>query len=205
MSRPSRTLPAHYTAVAAVNIVKNLRLVFWLNVAGLGLFILSGLLFARLLSAMRPADTLEVLSIKIDSQAALLWTFLLIVGSTAVTIILHEAVHGVIFWVITGEKPAFAFHGWYAYAAAPGCYLPRNAYLINSLAPLVLLTALYLGLMAIIPAPALAPLLWMATLNSSGCIGDIGVAVWLLRHPSETLAQDCGTAITLYLPSVKRV
>lgn len=200
MPNASRVLPAHYTTAATVDIVNNLRLVLWLNVAGLGLFILSGLLFVRLLYAMRPADTPAVLSIKIDSPAALLWILLLIVGSTAVMIILHEAVHGIIFWVITGEKPVFAFRGWYAYAAAPGWYLPRNAYLINSLAPLLLLTVIYLGLMAIIPAPALAPLLLMVTLNTSGCIGDIVVALWLLRHPSETLAQDCGTAITLYLP-----
>lgn len=48
-----------------------------------------------------------------------------LIATYALTIVLHEAVHGVLLWAFTWTRPVFGFKGWYAYTDAPGWYLPR--------------------------------------------------------------------------------
>jgi hypothetical protein len=61
---------------------------------------------------------------------------------------------------IPARKPKFAFKVWYAYATAPGWYLPRNQYAVVAIAPLVVLSLLGIILfLAFVPAGLLTPVL----------------------------------------------
>ena len=68
-----------------------------------------------------------------------------------VVFVLHEAVHGLFFWLYTRDRPRFGFKGWYLYASAPGWYLSRNRFLVVGLSPLVTMTAAALGLAMVVP------------------------------------------------------
>ena len=170
-----------------------------LSVAGIVLFFIFGGLFGYAIVQMRPQDTGQITHITI-SGLGLLLAILAALAINVVVIVLHEAVHGVFFWLFTGSRPGFAFKIWYAYASAPDWYLPRRLYFIVALAPLVGLSALGLALVPFVPAGALLALLLFLTMNASGAVGDIAVAIWLLSQPPACLVNDHGDAVTFYTP-----
>ena len=134
-----------------------------------------------------------------SSLSGILQAILAVVVVTAVMIVLHEAVHGVGFWIFTRTMPVFAFKGVYAYAAAPAWYLPKAQYLLVALAPLVVLSLLGVALMLVVPTGGFIILLLFLVSNASGAVGDLWVVGWLLRQPSKCYANDRGDAVTLFL------
>jgi hypothetical protein len=92
------------------------------------------------------------------------------------------------------------FKGFYAYAAMPGWYFPRNQYLMIGIAPLILITLIGILFMAILPISNLNLVLVALVINTSGAVGDLFVVIWLLTKPAETLALDQGDSIEFYVP-----
>ena len=115
-------------------------------------------------------------------------------------ILFHEGIHGAFFWLFTGSRPVFAFKGFYAYAAAPGWYLPRDAYMLTGIAPLLLITFVGMFLLWIVPDAWLMLVMLGLIINTSGAAGDIFAVLWLARQPAACLAQDRGDVIEIYLP-----
>jgi hypothetical protein len=122
-----------------------------------------------------------------------------IVVSLVGVIILHELVHGVFFWVITGQRPHFGFKGAYAFAAAPTWYIARGPYLIVGLSPLVLITIAGVLLLPVVPLEILSPLALALTFNGAGAIGDAAIVVYLLTLPPSVLINDRGDAVAVYI------
>lgn len=102
------------------------------------------------------------------------------------------------FWRFKGSRPRFGFKGVYAYAAAPGWYPPRDQHLAVALAPLLVITLLGVVLLAVAPVALVLPLVLLVTLNIVGAVGDLVVALWLLRHERTALVEDTGDAVTVY-------
>ncbi|HMD90548.1 MAG TPA: DUF3267 domain-containing protein [Anaerolineaceae bacterium] len=196
-----QSLPVAYRLAGNLDLSKDRRALLILNVAGFALMIGFGWLFLQALMWIRPVEAGTGLTFEIYGFASGLE---LLVGGLLVTvlvIILHEAAHGLFFWIFTHSRPVFAYRIYYAYASAPGWYLPRNQYLITSLAPIVLLTGLGLLLLAVLPPAWFLAVLAFMTFNASGAIGDLVVAIWLMKQPVCCLAQDYGDSIALYLPA----
>jgi hypothetical protein len=120
---------------------------------------------------------------------------------TVAVVLTHEGLHGLSFWLVTGRPPRFGLRGLYAYAGAPGWYIPRDRYLPIALAPLTAITLAGLALLTVAPARAIPAVVVAVALNASGAVGDLAVVVWLLRGPRSTLVQDSGEAVTLYRPA----
>lgn len=201
MSLPTQHLPENYHESGTLDITKDARLVVLLNAAGLLIVAASGWLFFQAIARQRPEDSVRALqTISIHG----LWQLFLFLGLvlvlTAFHVILHEAVHGIFFWVFTRSRPHFAFRWAYAYAAAPGWFLPRNAFLVTTLAPLVLISLLGLALIPLLPASALPAAWYVLTMNAGGAAGDILVAIWIARQVPRSLIRDRGDAVTLYVP-----
>jgi hypothetical protein len=128
----------------------------------------------------------------------LLWVVSL-AAATIVMIVLHEAVHGVFFWLFSGRFPQFGFKGYYAYAAMPpGVYLQRDRYILTGIAPAVLLTLGGLALLPVLPSWSLPTLIVFLTGNASGSVGDVLVIGWLLSKPSDVFIEDNGAVMTVY-------
>lgn len=201
--RATKTLPEQYQAYATIALAKNKGLFLLLNLVGLGLFIGFGWLFVRIALLLRPDVTPLLHVIDFTSTGGVLITlpFVWIPGTLAaffVVPVLHEATHGVFFWLFTRARPRFAYKVVYAYAAAPDWYLPRGPYLLVGLAPLVLLSLLGVALQPFLPLPLQPFLIACLVLNAAGAVGDIAMTCWLLLQPASLLARDTGDAVTLY-------
>jgi len=195
----TRELPGGYVLRSGVSI-KNRATIVWLNVAGLVLLVFFWWLFATVALWLRPTEAAQIYNLTWrgwDSLAAIGVT----VGLIVVVIVLHEVIHGLGFLWIARVRPVFAFKGAYAYAGAPGCFIPRDPYLVIGLAPLVVLSLLAVGMLAVVPPQAIFPLLLAAVINASGAVGDIWVAILLLRQPPDALAIDDGDEIRIYAPA----
>lgn len=119
---------------------------------------------------------------------------------TIVMLILHEGLHGLVFWLTTRETPKFAFK-WYYASASPGEWLvPRRPFLIATLLPLVAITLVGLALLPFTGSSLRYLLILLIIFNASGAAGDLLVALRLAKLPPETLARDTGSEVTFYTP-----
>src|SRR5262249_48804282 len=122
----------------------------------------------------------------------------------AFTIVLHEAVHGLFFWLLTRSIPRFGFRGWYAYAAAPGWFLPRAAFVAVGLAPLLATSVVGLALTAVLPQGLVTVVLLALIFNAMGSVGDMYLVWRVLRAPRRTVVEDRGAGIAWYVPAPRR-
>ena len=197
--QPTQVLPPEYAPSYTLDITKDRRLLVFLNVFGVILLVAGGWLFFRAFAALRPADAFSQLSgVFTVSLTGTFWLIAAVLGLTVVHILVHEAIHGVFFWWFTRAQPKFAFRWTHAYAAAPTWYIPRNAYLVTALAPLIIITLAGLLMVPYVPSSWLLPLWFVLTSNAGGAAGDVLVGLWLLRQPIDCLANDRGDAVTLY-------
>lgn len=104
---------------------------------------------------------------------------------------IHEAVHGVVM-IAFGAKPQFGIlklEGIFAgfYATAPGHRFGRRAYLLICLAPLAVLAPFGIPLCRL---PFGAYLVVPFAAHLGGCIGDLTIALRVLRSPREVVVED---------------
>ena len=194
----TQTLPSNFHPIGTFDLKNNPQALLRLNILGFVLFAISAGVFWYALQAIRPNETQFGLTIGFSNLTGIIQGFLAVIAVTAAMIVLHEAAHGLFFWLFTRSRPKFAFRGFYAYASAPTWYIPKGQYLVVALAPLVLLSLLGVALMAILPAEGFTLLLLFLVSNASGAIGDLWVVGWLLRQPAPCYALDQGDAVTLY-------
>lgn len=198
---PTRTLPEGYALRTKIDLSRNKVAVILLNLAGIVLLFGFGYLFLRVAWLLRPELAGQTYSFSFGSLFELLLLVLGLLALSFVLVVLHEAVHGLFFWRLTGDRPAFAFKGAYAYAAAPGWYLPRNPYLWVGLSPLVVLSLLGWAAILILPPGAFNYVLAFTTLNAAGATGDLLVVILLLvKYPRNCLVNDSGDAVAIYTP-----
>jgi hypothetical protein len=197
-----RELPEEYGLAQILDLTKNVKLAIGLNLASLGLFLAFGVFFFWLFSLVRPGVVFEgaFLTTNVFVSDSFFVRFLVIVLVYLGMIVLHEAVHGLFFWLYTKDKPAFGFRGVYAYAGTPTWYLSKKPYLIVGLAPLVLISLVGFIVMIFVPSAWAFPILLFITLNASGAVGDIYAFFWILSKPSEVLVQDFGDRMKIYVP-----
>jgi hypothetical protein len=195
-----KELPSGYDLHATLDLAENRLAAIGVNVLGVGFLLLFGWLALSFSSAVR-ADIgyATLVTFAWLQRAGLLVAILIVVAIEFVMVLLHEAVHGAFFWIFTHQRPVFGLKLPYAaYAAAPDWFLPRNQHLAVGLGPFVLITVAGMMLLPIIPASAVLALLLIVVSNAAGAAGDFVMIVWLLRHPSESLVRDTGSAVSVY-------
>jgi Putative zincin peptidase len=199
--RPLDTLPEEYSLYRTLDLSTSTRALLGLNLVGVVLFFLFGWLFSYLAIRIRP-DAVSIFPvIEISGLLSILWLVLALLALQAIMIVLHEGFHGIFFYIFSQARPHFAFKGLYAYASLPGWYFPRAQYLVVCLAPLLGITLLGFLMMVVVPPFWIPPILVVMTLNAAGAVGDLTVALWLVRAPVGCLANDQGDAFNLYIPA----
>ncbi len=195
----TRILPDNYRQIHHLSIA-NTRVMLAMNIVGLVLLVAFGWLFLLITAWLRPQDIGQFSSITWSGWSPLIFILEMVV-IVLVVLVVHEAIHGLGFLLLARVRPVFAFRGTYAYAAAPGWYIPRPRYFPIALAPLVVISLVCIWLIAIVPAQMLAGVILAAVMNASGAVGDIWAAVLLLRSPAECLSIDAGDEIDIYAPA----
>jgi len=198
--RASRTLPAGYVPGGVVTLAANRRLALTLNLAGIPWMVVCGVAYVLLAALVRPGGV----TLSLDGVTLTRFLGVLIGGAIASTIlvlVLHEAAHGLVFWLFTRSRPTFGFKGWYAYASAPGWHLTKGRFLAVLLAPIVVLTVAGLPLVAFgPPVVALFALLGLIG-NATSAIGDLYMCLRLLRVDRSAIVEDRLDGITWYVPA----
>lgn len=199
--RATQNLPPTYHLDSTVDVSKDQSLLLILNLVGLVFMGLFGFLFFQLMYRLRPYDAPRLFNgVQFHGILEVLGLIAALLALTMLYIVLHEAIHGVFFWLFTRAQPQFAFKWAYAYAAAPDWYIERAPFLVTTLAPLVVITLLGSVLFLVIPASWLLAVWFVIVMNASGAVGDLLVAYRLLRYPSGCMVQDRGDAVRFYLP-----
>lgn len=197
--RATQTLPPGYKEVGVIDISKR-RTLLLISLLGLILMVGFCVLFFWLVSLMRPVQfSSDAMDHLFGSTNVLLQTVGLLI-LIVVMLVVHEALHGICFWIFTGSRPKFAFKGYYAYASIPGWYLAKMPYLISALLPFLFITLGGFILLWLVSANWFIPLIIIMVANAAGSVGDLVVAVWLLGRHKGVLAQDQGDAVALYEP-----
>lgn len=194
--RPTRTLPDGYRPAGSIDLSKNVPAQVGLSAAGIALFFLFAAGFAWVIGTLRPEVGAIALTLR---PGGLLLGIVALLVATVVVLVLHEAAHGLCFWLFTRERPRYGFKGLYAYAAAPDWHFPRLKYAITGAAPLVLLSLGGLLLALVVPPSALPVLLYALTMNAAGAIGDILVLGWIALSPRGSLFRDRGDAVERFV------
>jgi hypothetical protein len=132
-------------------------------------------------------------------------SFPIILGTIVAAIVLHEAVHGVLF-LVQGAKPRFGMKlvGRFIPVAYTTSTVPirRNQYLLVCLGPFLMITLIFLFIGILATGDNFAALALMAmALNVSGSIGDIIAANKVRRYDRLTLFQDTEDGFKWYVPS----
>lgn len=154
-----------------------------------------GWLFLQTIKALRPEVMTNIIPARLSSQVVIAFSVILLV---LLVVLLHEALHGVFFWVLTRERPKFKFRIMFAYAAARGSYLRRNRYVVITLVPFLLVTLFGLIAVSFVPAQGVLLVAFLAAVHAGACAGDLVTAVWALKHPSSVLINDEGRVMQAY-------
>jgi hypothetical protein len=189
-------LPESYQCTGTVDLFKQKGLALGLNLAGIVLFVIVYLPLFLLVSGLRGQQTGFVFEINTIGQIILILFWGLIFMT--VLIILHEAAHGLFFWIYTRQMPKFAYKLTYAYAAAPGWYIRRNAYRVVATAPIFMLSGIGLILCLFIPLSWLMPVVLFISINIASAIGDLYVYMRLLHLPENAYIVDEGDRMSFF-------
>lgn len=181
-------LPENYRELMTIDLEKNKKQFILVN--ALSLVIAAAVLLPIWLLAPKDAEFIpDVLS------AALL------IAGIFVYVILHEAVHGVCFWLFSRQRPRFGWKSAYAYSASDA-YYPKRPYLTIALAPVVLWGVVLAVLAAVLPAGCYWTVQLIQLMNISGAAGDLYITWLLCRMPKDILVQDAGVAMQVYAPEL---
>jgi hypothetical protein len=202
----TNVLPAGYAPRAAFNLMRPAAMI-GLSVASLALMPICAWLFLRVTTLLRPGLGLnDILGFRTTPrpEGGFAHTFesgwmVGVVLALVLIIPLHELVHGLGFWIFTRARPRFGWKLIYAYAAAPGWFLPRGPYLSVVLAPLVAISLAGTALLAVVPPAAVTAVLMLLIVNASAAVGDLAMAGWLLAQPRAALVEDTENGCTAYI------
>ena len=189
------TLPNGYREVLYYRLNKPIRIIV-LQILSIPLFVVFGLIFLNI------AIGLGKLPSRV--QIGLTEMILLLVG-TLLTLVLHELTHGVVMQMF-GAKPRYGVLWKQAmfYATTPGYAYRRNDYLLIALAPLFILSILViLGMWLMQGTLWVALLAICGTINASGAIGDILIAIIVLRYTSTAFVMDERDGVCVFLPNIE--
>ena len=196
--RSTKTLPADYHYCKTLNLSSS-RVALWLNLAAVPLLFLFGWLFGHLIIILRAINPFPNGVLHFFTTVSG-WGLLAFPLSVLLMLLLHELVHGLFFWLFTRERPRFALKAGYAFAAAPEWYLPGAQYIVVGLSPFILITLITILLAAFVPPSIVVYLLFIATFNAAGALGDLIVVAWVLRHPGTILVKDEGDVFISFAP-----
>jgi hypothetical protein len=131
---------------------------------------------------------------------------LLFIGVAPVYVVLHELVHGLVYWLFTGHKLKFGFTGTVAYCGVPDIYVYRTASMCAVIAPFAVFTVIFALGTILFKDPVMKILAaLLQAIHVSGCVGDLfnfGLYLFKFRDP-RTLMRDPGPAQTFYLPAAE--
>ncbi|WP_068820091.1 DUF3267 domain-containing protein [Phormidesmis priestleyi] len=185
------SLPNGYQEVLYYRLNKPIRVTV-LQILSIPLFVVFGLMFLNVAIGLGKLPS--------HVQIRLTGIILLVIG-TLLTLFLHELTHGVVMRMF-GAKPHYGVLWKQAmfYATTPRYAYRRNDYLLITLAPLSILSILViLGMWFMQGTLWVALLAICGTINASGAIGDLWIAIIVLRYAPTAYVMDERDGVRVFL------
>jgi hypothetical protein len=199
MISSTKTLPEGYVRSFEINLARNKGLAVLLNLVGFFIIIFSFILLVLFTRWARPGLFSDAFTF--NANLSTIAALLILIVFVALSLILHELIHGFFFWFFSRSKPIYALHLAYAYAAAPGWYIPVRQYWIVGLAPLVIIDAVGLLFILLVPAVWVPLLIFLVAANTGGSIGDMWIMLRSLQTSPSALVNDVGDGVSFYEPA----
>ena len=186
------TLPNGYQEVLYYRLNKPIRAIV-LQVLSIPLFVVFGLIFLNIAIGLG----------KLPSHVQIgLTEMILLFAGILLTLVLHELTHGVVMQMF-GAKPRYGVLWKQAmfYATTPGYAYRRNDYLLVTLAPLFILSILVILGMWLAQGNAfwVALLAICGAINAIGAIGDLWIAIIVLRYSPTAYVMDERDGVRVFL------
>ena len=191
MNQATQTLPTGYIQSGQIDLKKDKRLTILLNIGALIVFAFCFYLLSAITAWLRP-------DIKTFSGNITVTSILGALGLTILTLLLHEAIHGLFLWIFSRSRPVFGLRPLYAYAGAPNWFFPKRQFTITALGPLVIIGAAGLLLLLLAPISWIFMIVLLVALNTSGASGDVFVFIRLLKSSPTSFANDTGEVVTFF-------
>jgi hypothetical protein len=191
----SGSLPDNYQLVLSWKLTGKPIRVITVNILGVILFVIFGLIFSRL------AFSLGKLPSEGETRLGLSEIGSVLAGGL-LTFVLHELTHGLAMRMF-GARPKYGiiWKGMMFYATSPGYAYRRNNYVVIVLAPFVFLSTLFVLGMWLLQGTLWVALLGICgSLNAAGAIGDMWITRIVLRYAATALVMDERDGMRVFLP-----
>ena len=193
----SGALPENYQEVLSWKVTGKPMRVIALNIVGVFLFIIFGMIFSSLAISVGRMPSEGNFRLGLGEMG------LTIVGIMA-TLVLHELTHGLTMQMF-GSSPKYGiiWKGLMLYATSPGYAYRRNNYVVIALAPFVFISVMVILGMWILQGTAWVALLAICgVVNASGAVGDMWITMIVLRYAATAYVMDERDGIGVFLPKV---
>mgnify|MGYP003309217014 CR=1 FL=1 len=181
------TLPEGYKELYSINLQKNIKTAFFVN-------LLAGIIAALL--ALSMSFAVPVTNLFAEEEVVIIKIVVLLIGMI-VYMVLHEIVHGIAMKMCGTKKVRYGFTGLYAYAGSDD-YYDKKAYIFIALAPVVFWGVVLLIINLLVPIGWFWVVYFIQIINLSGAAGDLFVTAKFLRLPNDVLVKDYGVSMTVY-------
>lgn len=181
-----KTLPAGYRYAGTMDFMRNRRQM--LQVAGLSLTLIAVPAAAGLI-AVPPGPSWRLLISR-------WYGWPLLAAALIAYIPLHELVHGIAMFALTGVLPTYGLKLPYAYAGSTA-WFDRRSHIVTALAPVILWGVSLQAATLRLPRAWFWPLWILQISNLSGSAGDIWCVWALLRMEGDLLIQDTGVRMRI--------
>ncbi|MGT2929407.1 DUF3267 domain-containing protein [Streptococcus dentasini] len=180
--------------IQEVNILENKKIVIWLNILTIPLFVMFSFFFEWLGAAIIGSH-----AVRFDFGLGKLLLFFL---ALIAVFFIHEMIHGVFFKLFKPEnrvKFGIKWESGMIYATSPGSIYSKKQMLIISLAPFITWTFVFSLLLAV-KLMGLAAYVALASIHAAGCVGDLYYAyLMLFKHSGKEISvQDTETGLIIY-------
>ena len=125
-----------------------------------------------------------------------LYSISILVVALAALFAVHELIHILCLWGLTGERAVIVAKGGGLHVRLPSWYLSRNEFLVVNLAPVCLITISGLLFLPLVPHTNISLLVFLTAMDFAGSTPDMASSVYILLHPPSIYLDTEGTIYT---------
>lgn len=194
---PSHTAPRGYALARSLDFSRESTIYLWINIVMAVMLLVFYVFFSNL-----------TVNIRTDFEGGTLggfsgWGVLIVFLMAFVMMFLHEGIHWLMMWAMSGVKPNFTARGLNPHAFLPGVYFSPSRFLSIKLAPVILLSAVFFVAAPIFPLAWIQYLLFFFAGNVAYAAADLLAVTQVLRTPGKKLMEDLSERVNIYTPIAK--
>ncbi|MGI6264754.1 MAG: DUF3267 domain-containing protein [Acutalibacteraceae bacterium] len=183
-------LPEGYRDVLTVNLQKNKKLAWGVNLAAL---VIAAIMVA-LMSLYIPVTQLFDMS---RGLGAYVLRFAVLLVAVLVYLVAHEGVHALVMKLSGTKNVRFGFTGLYAYAGSDD-YYDKRTYVLIAMAPVIVWGIVLAVINPLVPKEYFWVVYFVQIANISGAAGDFYVTLKFAGMSRDILVKDTGVEMTVY-------